>query len=156
MKICRYEGIYIQLRNFCFWNRGFEIYLSENIIFSIRFFNDTFVINKFVWKNNINCSRVEERYANDVICQRNSFILLNVLGLHAGSLRNHIFRICHVVYSVIDMRKLIFRGKLARQAVRNKRDDTANNLGIPCCKRERNYKHFIARINISKCILLQS
>jgi len=57
----------------------------------------------------------------------------------------------YVVYSVIDMRKLIFRGKLARQAVRNKRDDMANNLGIPCCKRERNYKHFIARINISKC-----
>jgi len=57
----KYEEIYLQLRNFCFRNRGFEIYLSENIMFSVRFFNNTFVINIFVRKNNIyNCGRVEE------------------------------------------------------------------------------------------------
>lgn len=35
-----------------------------------------------------------------------------------------------------------------RQAARNKRDDTANNLGIPGCERERNYKRSITRVNI--------
>lgn len=53
-------------------------------------------------------------------------------------------------YCMIDMGKLIFRGKLFKHAVQNKRDDTANNLNIPCRKQERNYKRALLRTWISQ------
>jgi len=111
--------IYNYVNSFYFRNKDFEIFL----LYSLRFFQQFNILAR------INCGRVKKciDYVSsrqlDCNMQEKQLHFINRFKTLCG-IANRIFCMCHAV-CVIDMGKWIFRGKLARQAARNKRDDTA-------------------------------